>query len=337
MNFAALNSILIVGFGSIGQRHLRIARELFPQSKIGILRHKQTKEIPSDANEVFCSLSDAINFKPQIAIVCSPASTHVEITFALVRKGIHVLIEKPLSNELKGLKDLSNEVDVNNCVLMVGYNLRFLPSLKKFKSLIDSNYLGSIFSVRCEVGQFLPSWRDKNYRDSVSAQKSLGGGVLLELSHELDYLRWIFGDIEFVQAQLSKQSKLDVDVEDIAHIILSFKKNDKGPSLVASLSLDFIRQDRVRTCHVIGENGSLRWNGLNGEIDLFEPNNNHWKNLYKDEGLIDQSYKNEWLHFIESIKNKSRPKPSLDDGIHVLNIIQSIRDSSSAGKKVTVK
>ena len=105
MSFSTLTSILIVGFGSIGQRHLQIARELFPESKIGILFHNKTNEIPNYANEIFFSLSDAIQFKPQIAIVCSPAPTHFEITTALVRKGIHVLIEKPLSNESKGLED----------------------------------------------------------------------------------------------------------------------------------------------------------------------------------------------------------------------------------------
>jgi predicted dehydrogenase len=337
VGFSNLTSILIVGFGSIGQRHLKIAREFFPESKIGILFHNKTNEIPKYANEIFFSLSDAIQFKPQIAIVCSPASTHFEITTALVRKGIHVLIEKPISNESKGLEDLNNEADVNNCVLMVGYNLRFLPSLNKFKNLIDSDCLGKIFSVRCEVGQYLPSWRNKDYRYSVSAQKSLGGGVLLELSHELDYLRWIFGDVEFVQALIRKQSDLEVDVEDIAHIILSFKKNYKSFSLIASLSLDFIRQDRIRTCHVIGENGSLRWNGLNGRVDFFEPSSNKWRNLYRDKELLDQSYKKEWLHFVECIKNKSRPKVSFNDGIQVLKVIESIRIASSTGKKIKVK
>jgi len=333
VNSHTINSILIVGFGSIGQRHLKIARELFPQSSIGILLHNKINKIPNYANKIFFSLADAIKFTPQIAIICSPASTHFEITIALVRKGIHVLIEKPLSTKLKGLEDLNKEAVINNCVLMVGYNLRFLPSLNKFKNLIDTNRVGKIFSVRCEVGQYLPSWRSKDYRLSVSAQKKLGGGVLLELSHEFDYLRWIFGDVEFVQALLSKQSDLDIDVEDIAHIILSFKR----ANVMASLSLDFIRQDRIRTCHIIGENGSLRWNGLNGKIDLFEPPENRWSTIYEDKELLEQSYINEWLHFIKCINNKSHPEVSFNDGIQALRIIESIRISSSTGKRIKVK
>ena len=332
-----LKNILIVGLGSIGLRHLRIAREIFPESRIAILRHQETKEIPKDANKVFHTLSDAIQFKPQIAIICTPASIHIEISIALVREGVHVLIEKPISNEKKGLEELNNEAVKNNCVLMVGYNLRFLPSLNKFKNLIDNDFIGDFYSVRSEAGQYLPSWRDKDYRKTVSAKKSLGGGVLLELSHELDYLRWIFGDIEFVQAQLSRQSTLDIDVEDTVHTILTFKKNYKNINLLGSLSLDFIRHDKVRICHVIGDKGSLRWNGLTGDIDLFELNSTGWKNIYKDKVNLDQSYKEEWLHFIECINKKEYSKISFQDGIEVLNIIDSIKKASSSGKRVKVK
>ncbi len=332
-----LKNILIVGLGSIGLRHLRIAREIFPESRIAILRHQETKEIPKDANKVFHTLSDAIQFKPQIAIICTPASIHIEISMALVQEGVHVLIEKPISNKKEGLEELNNEAVKNNCVLMVGYNLRFLSSLNKFKNLIDNNFIGDLYSVRSEAGQYLPSWRDKDYRKTVSAKKSLGGGVLLELSHELDYLRWIFGDIEFVQAQLSKQSALDIDVEDTVHTIMTFKKNYKNINLIASLSLDFIRHDKVRICHVIGDKGSLRWNGLTGDIDLFELNSTEWKNIYKDEINLDQSYKEEWLHFIECINKKEYPRISFQDSVEVLNIIDSIKKASSSGKRVKVK
>jgi len=326
-------NILIVGLGSIGLRHLRIAREIFPESRIAVLRHKETNEIPEGADEVFFNLNHAIQFQPKIAIICSPASTHIEISRALVKQGIHILIEKPISNEKIGLEELNREAVENSCVVTVGYNLRFLPSLKKFKDLIDKNFVGDLYSVRGEVGQYLPNWRKTDYRKTVSAQKILGGGVLLELSHELDYLRWIFGDVEFVQAQLSKQSMLDIDVEDNVNIIIAFKNTN----LVASLSLDFIRHDKVRMCHVIGEKGSLRWNGLNDQVDLFEANSDGWKNIYKGETNLDQSYKEEWLHFIECVNKKERPIISFQDGVEVLNIVDSIKDASSSGKRVKVK
>ena len=99
-------------------------------------------------------------------------------------------------------------------VLAIGYNLRFLSSLQKFKSILDDKIIGDVWSVRSEVGQFLPSWRpNSDYRKGVSAQYALGGGVLLELSHDIDYLRWIFGEVAWVQAVLAQQSDLEIDVE----------------------------------------------------------------------------------------------------------------------------
>jgi predicted dehydrogenase len=332
-----LKSILIVGLGSIGLKHLRIAREIFPESRIAVLRHKETNEIPEGADEIFFNLSDAIQFQPQIAIICSPASTHIEISRALVKQGIHILIEKPISNEQKGLEELNCEAVENNCVLTVGYNLRFLSSLQKFKNLIDKNFVGDLYSVRSEVGQYLPSWRKADYRKTVSAQKILGGGALLELSHELDYMRWIFGEVESVQAQLSRQSQLDIDVEDTAHIILKFKENKNNTNLIASLNLDFIRHDKVRMCHAIGDKGSLRWNGLTGDVDLFKSDKSGWNNIYKNKADQDETYKNEWLHFIECINKKKSPNISFQDGIKVLDIVDAIKIASSTGRKVKVK
>jgi len=330
-------NILIVGLGSIGLRHLRIAREIFPESRIAVLRHKETNEIPEGADEVFFNLNHAIQFQPKIAIICSPASTHIEISRALVKQGIHILIEKPISNEKIGLEELNREAVENSCVVTVGYNLRFLPSLKKFKDLIDKNFVGDLYSVRSDAGQYLPSWRQNDYRKTVSAQKILGGGVLLELSHELDYLRWIFGEVESVQAQLSRQSQLDIDVEDTAHIILKFKENKNNTNLMASLNLDFIRHDTVRMCHAIGDKGSLRWNGLTGDVDLFESEKSEWKNIYKYEADQDESYKNEWLHFIECINKENTPNISFQDGMKVLDIIDSIKIASSTGTMVMIK
>ena len=332
-----LKKILIVGLGSIGLKHLRIAREIFPESIIGVLRHKKTNEVTADADKIFFDLSQALKFQPQIAIICSPASEHVKISSALVGQGVHVLIERPISDNQKGLEELNCKAIKNNCVLAVGYNLRFLPSLMKFKNLIDKNLIGNAYSVRSEVGQYLPNWRKTDYRDSVSAKKILGGGVLLELSHELDYLRWIFGEVESVQAEIGHQSKLEIDVEDTAHIILKFKESKNKSNLVASLNLDFIRHDKARICHVIGGKGTLRWNGLTGDIDLFEPDKTKWKNIYKYKMDQDGSYKDEWLHFIDCINKKITPKISFQDGIKVLNIIESIKIASSSGKKVLVK
>ena len=96
----------------------------------------------------------------------------------------------------------------------VAYNLRYLPSAKKVKHIISERVLGRLTNVHIECGQYLPDWRPgTDYRLGVSAQKKLGGGALLELSHELDYLLWIFGSIRSVVAKLETTGTLDIDVD----------------------------------------------------------------------------------------------------------------------------
>lgn len=325
-----IKRILIVGFGSIGKRHLRIARDLFPNADIQILRHRKVDSIPSRANGNFFNIEDATKFLPQIAILANPATHHLDVANALADIGVHLLIEKPLASSIRGVKGLVEKCDRHLSVLMIGYNLRFLSSLKHFRNSIRKGGIGNVLSVRCEVGQDLPSWRPgKDYQNGVSARRDLGGGVLLELSHEIDYLRWIFGEIEWVKASLSTQSKLDIDVEDTAHLVVGFESKGKGEVLIASINMDFIRQDHTRICLAIGEKGSLRWNGLTGEVEYYKSASKKWELIFKGKDNIDDSYLFQWRHFISCIKEKKDPLVSGEDGEKVLEIIEAARQSST--------
>ena len=166
-----INRVLIVGLGSIGQRHLRLARSLLPYADIRALRRQATSEIPEYANGCFSSLDEAISFAPQIAVIANPAPFHIFSAQNLAEVGAHLLIEKPLSDSTNGVLQLINTCDKQDTLLMVGYNLRFLTSLLHFREKLKDSVIGKVLSVRCEVGQYLPSWRPNiDYRNSVSAQ-----------------------------------------------------------------------------------------------------------------------------------------------------------------------
>lgn len=332
-----IERILIVGYGSIGSRHLRIVRKSLPYSDIRILRHRQGVKFIEGANGCFDKLEDALAFQPQIAIIANPAPFHLSVAIALVHIGCHILVEKPLASELNEISKLVSYIKGQNCIFQVGYNLRFLTSLNKFRARIVSGEIGRILSVHCEVGQYLPSWRPHiDYRETVSAHRNLGGGVLLELSHELDYLRWIFGDIAWVNARLTKQSSLEIDVEDTASLILGFLTLDKNP-IIATLNMDFIRQDAVRLCTVIGEFGTLRWDGKSGEIKEFSAKSSSWVQVFSHSEQRDDSYQMQWEHFLRCINLNLQPLVGIDDGIAVLEIIEAARKSSKEmGVQVTV-
>ena len=334
-----LERIVIIGFGSIGKRHLRLARRLFPRADIRVLRRNHTGETPEFSNGLFTTIDEVRQFSPQLSVISNPATHHIAYAQIMAEIGSHILVEKPLSDNLIGISKLQETCNDKGLVLLLGYNLRFLPSLIKFRTLILSGVIGRIFSVRCEVGQFLPSWRpESDYRLGVSAKKHLGGGVLLELSHEIDYLGWVFGDIRWVSAAINKQSLLEIDVEDTAYLILGFDRadgaNDLDVELTCSLNLDFIRHDTTRKCIAIGEHGSLRWDGLTGAVDLFKPGANEWNEVFKEVPERDASYLAEWNHLIEVTSKEVTPLITITDGMKVLRVIEAAQLSSKSGTKI---
>jgi predicted dehydrogenase len=329
--------ILIVGLGSIGQRHLRLAREHFPNADIRVLRHQSTSLTPEHSNGCFSCIEQGIQFAPQIAVVANPATHHLGISLPLAQLGTHLLVEKPLAGAVSGVADFLATCNDRGIVLLTGYNLRYLPSLDKFRTLLGQNIIGKVISVRCEIGQFLPTWRpEADYRTGVSARKELGGGALLELSHEIDYLRWIFGEIQWVKASLSRQSILEIDVEDTAHLILGFDPSQDGRQLIASVNLDFVRHDTTRMCVAIGELGTLRWNGISGVVDIFEPCQSEWREIFKHRAQRDDSYIAEWDHFIKCINEDLEPLVSGNDGLQVLKILEAARLASRSLDRVEV-
>jgi predicted dehydrogenase len=329
--------ILIVGHGSIGKRHLRIAREQFPNAEINVLGHREVLEVPEFSSRYLTTIEAAIQFQPQIAVIANPSTFHLPIAHELAKIGTHLLIEKPISATTDKVFELIETCKEHNCVLQVGYNLRFSPSLQTFREALRKGEIGKFLSVRCEVGQYLPTWRPENdYRKGVSANKSLGGGALLELSHELDYLQWIFGGVDWVRATLTRQSSLEIDVEDSAHLTLGFISNSSHQQLIATLNMDLIRHDQTRVCIAIGENGSLKWDGILGEVSVFEKGASNWRKILDHTPTKDETYVAQWLDFINCINVGATPLVSGQDGLGALEIIESARRSASTGTQVFV-
>ena len=331
-----ISRILIVGQGSMGLRHLAMARKLFPNAQIKILANNKTSD-SIKLSDGFLDKNQLRHFAPQVAIIASPAPFHVKMALELAGAGIHLLIEKPLSSSTDRVVELIELAKENKLTLMTGYNLRFSSSLIHFKELIAKKTVGKVLSVRCEVGQYLPDWRtNKDYRTTVSANYHLGGGVLLELSHEIDYLRWIFGEIDWVNATLTRQSELEIDVEDSAHLTLGFEANSAGHQIVANLNLDFIRHDRTRSCTAICETGTIRWDGTNGTVNVYEQNSDNWKEVVKNSVDIEETLMREWENFIDSVTNVQLPLVTGIDGLRVLEVVEAARESASEGSRVKV-
>jgi len=343
-----LERILIVGYGSIGRRHLGVVRQCLPKAKILVMRHEPTSTVPEWADAVCSSMQEALLFGPQAAVVANPAPFHCPVATELLNAGCHVLIEKPLADSVMDATALLGEARASGLVCQVGYNLRFMPSLQEFRRLEIEGRVGRVLSVRSEIGQYLPSWRPGvDYRHGVSAQKAMGGGVLLELSHEIDYLRWIFGEVSWVSAWLGRLGDLEIDVEDFAQMTLGFAgqarhgmghagdenaPNESAPyesAPVGSLSMDFLRHDITRCCTVIGSEGSLRWDGVAGVVDFFSAKDPQWLRVWERRPQPNESYLLQWQNFVDSVSANTSPLVGASDGVAVLKIIEAARHSAA--------
>lgn len=328
--------ILIVGLGSIGQRHARVARRLFPASRIVGLRHRPADvSRPEAVDDVVWSMAEAIAFAPEAAVIASPASVHLECAMQLAHAGIPLLIEKPIAVSAAGVQQLLAVCEDRNIPLLSGYNLRFLPALAHFRARVLDGAVGRVLSVRVEVGQYLPDWRPgTDYRQAVSARAALGGGVLLELSHEFDYLRWIFGEVAWVSAVTARRSALDIDVEDTAFVTLGFESADAGGAVIANVALDFVRRDTTRVCTVIGSETSLRWNGVANTVERFASPSGAWDQEFIAAVERDATYAAEWQQFAACVFQGARPFISGHDGLAAVAIVDAVRQSAASGKTV---
>ena len=273
-----MDTFVVVGMGSIGKRHIRNLRKLYPNSKIyAVSSSGRNDELPECADSII-GIHEIEKYRPKFVVVASPAVYHAEHSVPLIDVGIPVLIEKPISTDLYEIEKIINSEKKYNTPVAVGYCLRFLPAFKLFRELLLDKCVGNIHNVFIEVGQYLPDWRlDKDYKDSVSVSPTLGGGALFELSHELDYCLNLFGEIDIVSAVLRSSSEFNLDVEDSADIL------GLNNSAVVLIHLDFLQREPFRRCRVIGVDGVLELDFIGNKITL--SNNIGKKVLYSDPHL----------------------------------------------------
>jgi len=261
-----MRTLAVVGMGSIAKRHLTNLRALHPSAKIyAVSSSGHNTKLPNNTDAVI-NLDELVACAPDYVVVASPAPYHADVAQKLLASNIAVLIEKPLTDSARtclSLLDFCNKQSRNR--VAVGYCLRFLPSAMVVKNYLDQGSLGAVYSVQAMVGQYLPKWRtDKNYKDSVSANRALGGGALLELSHELDYLSWMLGELSVQHSWLRVTDELGLEVEDVVDMVLLSEKNTH-----VSVHLDFIQKSTQRNCEFVGQHGRLQWDLLANSVRVY--------------------------------------------------------------------
>jgi predicted dehydrogenase len=312
--------VLIVSFGSIARRHLANLRTLEPAAQVTILRRAVDPDLPEVQ---VTTLEAALARRPDAALICSPASDHIRVARQLAEAGVALFIEKPLSHSLDGVSDLVTFAREQKLPLMVGYCLRYFEPLRLAREALLAGRIGQLRHLSAEVGQYLPDWRpETDYRTGVTAQKALGGGALLELSHELDYVRWLAGEVDTLDAELTQLSSLEIDVEDSADLTLRFASGARG-----TIHLDLLARPAYRRCRMIGSEGTLEVDFIAGTARVFE--HESWHELAPLHIDRNAMYLAELSHFLHCVQSGAEPEISGRDGARVIELIAQARTSAA--------
>jgi predicted dehydrogenase len=196
-------------------------------------------------------------------------------------------------------------------VVQVGYNLQFEPALERVKELIDGGAIGRVVWARAEYGQYLPDWRPwQDYRRSYTARRELGGGIVLDASHELAYLMWLLGTPVEVRAMGGTVGGLEVDVEDSATVLLRFADGAQ-----ADVHVDFLQRQPARECKVVGVEGTVVLDLLTGELELLPLGE---REVFRPDD--DLAYRAELSHFLDCVRTRANPRVDLAFGRDVLAV-----------------
>jgi predicted dehydrogenase len=323
--------ILIVGRGSAGNRHIQnLLRSGCERLSVYRTRRETSETSASDpAIQCYYDLEEALSHDPDVVFITNPTAFHVPVALVAAQRGCNLFIEKPISHTLEGCEKLLDLVKQRELTATVGYNLRFHPVLQTVREIILSGQIGKILSVRAWIGQYLPDWHPgEDYRTGYMARPELGGGVILTLSHELDYLYWLFGEVSEVTAVSARSEGLEMSTESLAEITLGFKSG-----MLGQVHLDCLRRTPARGCDIIGVDGTIRIDLLKSKIYVHLPGMSEPTTIERPLRDSNATYLDEVTDFLGCVETKRVPKISLEEGVAVLKIALAAHRAAQTGVK----
>jgi predicted dehydrogenase len=329
--------ILIIGCGSIGRRHASTAAKFVEVAVID----KDVGLAANTAQEVgalqFPSIQEALAWNPDGVVIATPHDSHLALANLAIEAGADVLIEKPISCNEEGLFEFLGHVQKMKRRAYVVCNMRFHPGPAMLKQSLPK--IGEPLFARASVGNYLPSMRpNADYRKLYAANRSRGGGVILDAIHEIDYLYWLFGDVAMVGCHAAKLSDLDIDVEDFAEINLRHLSG-----AYSSVHMDYLQRFKRRGCEIVGTMGTLIWqsDGKQPEqckVSLFTIATGMWETIYSNEQIeVSDPYSRLMQEFIKAISNKtSETLLSAEIAARELHIAMAAKQSAQQLRSITL-
>lgn len=301
-------NILLIGLGSIAKKHIAALRALKIDFKIYALRSNKNAETEEGIENIF-NLED-VNVVFDFAIISNPTYLHFEYIEKLAQKGIDLFIEKPAIHSLENATELIQLTEGKKTVTYVACNLRFHPCITFIKDKLATESL-RINEVNVYCGSYLPDWRpQKDFRSIYSANASMGGGVHLDLFHELDYTIWLFGLPNESKSVLKSTSSLNIDSVDYANYVLEYN------TFTTNIILNYYRRKPKREIEIVLENDTWTVDLINNEIK-----NDNGDFLFQVSAFnVQDTYKDQLRYFINCLNNNESPMNSLSESIETLKV-----------------
>jgi len=337
---------LIAGLGSIGRRHFRNLIAVGEKDIVLLRTRKAT--LPDDelaGYVVETDLQAALQkHKPNAVIVANPTSMHLDVAIPAAEAGCHLFLEKPVSHSPERLDVLQNAAQKSGCRILVGFQFRYHPTLNKARELIQSNGIGRILTVHAHWGEYLPQWHPwEDYRQSYAARTDLGGGVIVTLTHPLDYLRYLLGNVDALWSFNGHISPLEADVEDVAEIGLKFMNGAVG-----GIHVNYFQRPPVHRLEIVGTNGTLRWDNADGILHFYKSPASFGSYSDNPPAPVMESFSppedfernqlflTQTRHFIEVVRGEKEPLCSLEDGVQALRLALAAYESQNTGRRISL-
>ncbi|MBI4589773.1 MAG: Gfo/Idh/MocA family oxidoreductase [Candidatus Rokubacteria bacterium] len=322
-------SILLLGAGSIGKRHLRNLLELgFSPEQISVVEPREDRRrgvvgLGVPLANVFSDRDAALGHRSYDgAIVATPTALHYEDALAVAKAHVHLMIEKPLGVDLDGYDQLKTEVDRRGLFAFVAYCYRFHAGAQKMCSLLCDGLIGEPYYARGEMCSYLPAWHPyEDYREFYMAKTALGGGTLLDQSHLFDLTRMFLGEIRGLCGISARHSHLEIETDDFGELVLEMKSG-----IHVSLHMDLFSQPRREYYHVMGESGTLQWDIYSNSVTyLVQDGVREVFDCGKDKNAM---YVEELRYFLRGIEADGPIEGlGLLDGKAAMDVVVAVRES----------
>lgn len=309
---------LIVGCGSIGERHLRVFQQTTKweiaacDPRADRLDHVRNTY---GVQEVYRDLDEGDLGSFGAVAICTPTHTHIPFAAKAVEAGCHLFLEKPVSTSLAGVDTLLKLVAERGVVLQVGYVMRSHPGLRLVQEWLQQGEVGEIVAGRVKVGYYVPDYRP-DYRDTYWTKSETGGGCILDASHQLDYIQWLLGEPAQVGCFASHLGTWDVeaDVEDAAIILLRFPSG-----ALVDLHFNHLQRNYTHELELVGREGTILWRYQDNEAALYRASVREWERheftLERDDLYREQAYS-----FLAAVTGRAEPRVTGEDGLRALKL-----------------